>query len=55
VLPAPAGGHGRFEIRPGSFVPNLFALAASTTALYELIGELARQTFETLHIRRHTP
>jgi uncharacterized SAM-binding protein YcdF (DUF218 family) len=55
VLPAPAGGHGRFEIRPGSFVPNVFALAVSTTALYELIGDLARQTFETLHIRRHTP
>jgi uncharacterized SAM-binding protein YcdF (DUF218 family) len=54
VLPAPAGMHGRLQLRPRSFVPNVSALAGSTAALYELIGDLARQTFETLHIRRHT-
>jgi uncharacterized SAM-binding protein YcdF (DUF218 family) len=54
VLPAPVGAHGRLEVRPRSFAPNAFALAASTAALYELIGDLAQQTFETLHIRRHT-
>jgi uncharacterized SAM-binding protein YcdF (DUF218 family) len=55
VVPAPVGLPGRLDIRPQSFVPSAFALAVSTAALYELIGDVVRQTFALLHIRRHTP
>jgi len=55
VVPAPVGLPGRLDIRPQSFVPSAFALAISTAALYELIGDIARQMFAMLHIRRHTP
>jgi len=55
VVPAPVGLTGRLDIRPQSFVPSAFALAVSTAAVYELIGDVVRQTFAMLHIRRHTP
>jgi hypothetical protein len=45
---------GRLDIRPQSFIPSALALAVSTAALYELLGDVARQSFAMLHIRRHT-
>jgi uncharacterized SAM-binding protein YcdF (DUF218 family) len=55
VVPAPVGLNVAREIDVLSFIPNATALAQSTDALYELIGDLARQCFALLHLRRHTP
>jgi len=38
---------------PHSFLPNVAALAYSTAALYEILGDLARQVFVVLHLRQH--
>ncbi|HEY6823117.1 MAG TPA: YdcF family protein [Steroidobacteraceae bacterium] len=54
VVPAPVGLYVRHKVRLTSYVPNALALAASTAALYELIGDLARRAFEILHLRQHT-
>ena len=53
VVPAPVGLYVSQPLGPQSFIPSATALSSSTAALYELIGELARRAFETLHIRRH--
>jgi uncharacterized SAM-binding protein YcdF (DUF218 family) len=53
VVPAPVGLDVPHRIELGSFVPNISALSVSTSALYELLGDLARRTFVTLHLRRH--
>jgi uncharacterized SAM-binding protein YcdF (DUF218 family) len=55
VVPAPVGLHVPREVAALSFIPQAIALAESTDALYELIGDLVRRTFATLHLRRHTP
>ncbi len=54
VVPAPVGLYASHEVDARSFIPNASALAYSTDALYELIGDLARRTFAALHLRRHT-
>jgi uncharacterized SAM-binding protein YcdF (DUF218 family) len=53
VVPAPVGLYVPTEIGARSFIPNPGALASSTEALYELLGDLARRTFAALHLRRH--
>jgi uncharacterized SAM-binding protein YcdF (DUF218 family) len=56
VVPAPIGLSVPSQgINALSFIPRASALAESTDALYELIGDLARRTFAALHLRRHTP
>jgi hypothetical protein len=37
-----------------SFVPTVWALGDSTEALYEILGDLARQVFAALHLRQHS-
>jgi hypothetical protein len=32
----------------------VYALGYSTEALYELLGDLARQVFAALHLRQHS-
>jgi uncharacterized SAM-binding protein YcdF (DUF218 family) len=54
VVPAPVGLEVPHKIEPGSFLPNAGALSRSTTALYELLGDLARRAFAALHLRRHS-
>ena len=54
VVPAPVGLSVPRELGPGSFLPNVHALAYSTEALYEILGDLARRAFATLHLRRHS-
>jgi uncharacterized SAM-binding protein YcdF (DUF218 family) len=54
VVPAPVGFYVPQEIGPRSFLPNAYALSYSTAALYELVGDLARQVFSALHLRRHS-
>ncbi|HEV3181587.1 MAG TPA: YdcF family protein [Steroidobacteraceae bacterium] len=54
VVPAPVGLWVPHGIDARSFLPNVSALAYSTAALYELLGDLARQGFEALHLRQHT-
>ena len=53
VVPAPVGLYVSEPLGLPSFIPSAAALASSTAALYELIGDLARRAFEALHIRRH--
>ena len=54
VVPAPVGLDVPHEIELASFVPSVGALSVSTAALYELLGDLARPAFATLHLRRHS-
>ncbi len=54
VVPAPIGLYVPTELEARSFIPAVDALARSTSALYELLGDLARRTFATLRLRRHT-
>jgi len=54
VVPAPVGLYVPHEVRVTSYVPSALALAVSTAALYELIGDVARRAFEALHLRQHT-
>lgn len=54
VIPGPEGAwqwHGSGVTR---YVPNMDALAHSTEALYELIGDLVRRALITLDLRRHS-
>ncbi|MBV8146965.1 MAG: YdcF family protein [Gammaproteobacteria bacterium] len=53
VVPAPVGFAVHRDITVRSFIPDAYALAVSTAALYELIGDLARRTLAALHLRRH--
>jgi len=54
VVPAPVGLYVRGKLGPQSFVPSVRALADSTEALYEMLGDLARQVFAALHLRQHS-
>jgi len=54
VVPAPVGFQVPERISIYSFIPSATALAGSTEALYELIGNVARALFEGLHLRRHS-
>jgi len=53
VVPAPVGLYVPPEMGVHNFVPNVNALACSTAALYEILGDLARQVFAALHLRQH--
>ena len=53
VVPAPVGLYVPPETGVHNFVPNVNALAYSTAALYEILGDLARQVFAALHLRQH--
>jgi uncharacterized SAM-binding protein YcdF (DUF218 family) len=54
VLPAPTGMQiSRRPLSIWSFVPGVNELAASTAALYELIGNGARLALAASHLRRH--
>jgi len=52
VVPAPVGLYRPSPLDARSYIPNASALARSTAALYELLGDLARRLFATLHLRR---
>src|SRR5215469_16560660 len=54
VVPAPVGLYVPPEMGPQNFVPNMTALAYSTAALYEILGDLVRQVFAALHLRQHS-
>lgn len=54
VVPAPTGVRAPVATNLMRYVPNVAALARSTEALYELIGECARRTFSALNLRRHS-
>jgi uncharacterized SAM-binding protein YcdF (DUF218 family) len=54
VVPAPVGLQVPKHAGLYSFIPSVTALADSTQALYELIGNVARVVFEKLHLRRHS-
>ena len=54
VVPAPVGLYAPGEMGLESFVPTVWALGDSTEALYEILGDLARRVFATLHLRQHS-
>ncbi len=54
VVPAPVGLYVPTDLEARSFIPGPEPLARSTSALYELLGDLARRAFAALHLRRHT-
>jgi uncharacterized SAM-binding protein YcdF (DUF218 family) len=55
VLPAPTGLLGTRTRDAFDFLPNAAALAQSTEALYELLGDLAQRVFAVLGLRRQSP
>jgi uncharacterized SAM-binding protein YcdF (DUF218 family) len=55
VLPAPAGVWADPGPSPQRYVPDAVALAHSTAALYEILGDFVRRAFAALGLRRHTP
>jgi len=42
------------QIGLDSFIPHATALSLSMEALYEILGDLARQVFAALHLRQHS-
>jgi uncharacterized SAM-binding protein YcdF (DUF218 family) len=54
VVPAPVGLHVPQELGPRSFLPDIWALAYSREALYEILGDLVRQVSAALHLRQHS-
>ena len=55
VVPAPAGGWAPPLVDTFYYVPNAVGLRHATEALYELLGEAARQFFAATHLRRQAP
>lgn len=55
VVPAPTRFADAGSIPWMQWVPNPGALARSTSALYELIGDATRRTLAFLHLRRQAP
>ena len=55
VVPAPIGLYVPHKTHLMSYVPNTLALARSSAALYELLGNAVRVGLETLDLRRQTP
>jgi uncharacterized SAM-binding protein YcdF (DUF218 family) len=53
VVPAPVGVWEPQDPNATRYLPSVAGLRASTEALYELIGDLARRVFELLRVRRH--
>jgi uncharacterized SAM-binding protein YcdF (DUF218 family) len=54
VVPAPAEPWAPRPFDPLRCVPSAAALARSTQALYEMLGDVAREGFAALHLRRQT-
>jgi uncharacterized SAM-binding protein YcdF (DUF218 family) len=52
VVPAPVGGDAPRAHGPGGFIPSATGLTRSHRALYELIGEPARELMAALHLRK---
>jgi uncharacterized SAM-binding protein YcdF (DUF218 family) len=52
VRPAPTGLWVASAPHPGRYLPHIDALKRSTLALYELLGDAARQVFAALGVRR---
>jgi uncharacterized SAM-binding protein YcdF (DUF218 family) len=55
VVPAPVGLYTPRKISLHSFVPTASALARSTDALHEFLGDVVREALAALHLRRQTP
>jgi uncharacterized SAM-binding protein YcdF (DUF218 family) len=51
VVPAPVGMWTPREPGLWNYLPSVLALERSTTALYELLGDLVRRAFAALHLR----
>jgi uncharacterized SAM-binding protein YcdF (DUF218 family) len=54
VVPAPAESWAARPFAPQSCVPSAAALARSTQALYEMLGDLVRRSLAALHLRRQS-
>lgn len=52
VVPAPVGLYVRHPMR---FMPSVPALARSSAALYEMLGNVVRVVLASLHLRRQSP
>ena len=52
VVAAPVG---LYAPHPPGFVPSVTALAHSSAALYEMLGNVARVVLASSHLRRQTP
>ena len=52
VVAAPTGLWTPVAASPARYLPQAEALRRSTQALYELLGDVARQLFAALHLRR---
>lgn len=55
VVPAPAGAWAPQPVDLGHYVPSAAGLQHSSDALYELLGDLARQFLAATHLRRQAP
>jgi uncharacterized SAM-binding protein YcdF (DUF218 family) len=55
VVPAPEGIWAYAAPGPLNYLPGSIALAHSSAALYEILGDLARRAFAALGVRRQTP
>jgi uncharacterized SAM-binding protein YcdF (DUF218 family) len=55
VVPAPIGLYVPRKITVKSYVPSAVALARSSAALGELIGNVVREALAVLHLRRQSP
>jgi len=55
VIPAPVGGEAPRAHGVGGYLPNPVGLLRSYFALYELIGERARELMSAMHLRRQQP
>ena len=55
VVPAPVGGDVSRAHGVGAFIPHEAGLSRSSFALYELIGERAREFMAATHLRRQQP
>jgi uncharacterized SAM-binding protein YcdF (DUF218 family) len=55
VVPAPAGTWAPQPVDLSHYVPSAAGLQHSSDALYELLGDLARQFLSATHLRRQAP
>jgi uncharacterized SAM-binding protein YcdF (DUF218 family) len=55
VVPAPAGGWAPQPVDLFHYTPSAAGLQHSSDALYELLGDLAREFFAATHLRRQAP
>ena len=55
VVPAPAGAWAPQPVELSHYLPSAAGLQHSSDALYELLGDLARQFLSATHLRRQAP